>query len=142
MKRARLVFAAAVAFGAAGPAAAAEVTLDYDYYRARVEPIFMAKREGHARCYVCHAGANNAFRLLPPTGPDHKWTDAESRKNFQVASALVTPGAPDKSHLLTYPLAPEAGGYIYHSGGRQFMTKNEPEWQTLAAWVKGARLKN
>ena len=69
------------------------------------------------------------------------WNDAESRQNFTYASALVTPGNPDKSHLLTYPLAPEAGGSIYHSGGRQFESKNDPEWQAIAEWVKGAKLK-
>ena len=27
------------------------------------------------------------------------------------------------------------------SGGRQFATKNDPEWKVLAAWVNGAKLK-
>ena len=31
-------------------AGAAESALDYDYSRNRVEPIFLEKREGHARC--------------------------------------------------------------------------------------------
>jgi hypothetical protein len=119
---------------------AAEPALDYDFFKARVEPIFMNKREGHARCFVCHSDANNAFRLQKMSGKNHTWTEEESRKNFVAASALVTPGNPDKSHLLLYPLAPEAGGSIYHSGGRQFNSKNDPEWKTLAAWVNGAKL--
>jgi len=40
-------------------------SLDYATFRAKVEPIFLKKREGHARCVVCHAGAGNAFRLQP-----------------------------------------------------------------------------
>ena len=41
-------------------------------YKAKVEPIFLKKREGHARCVVCHAGAGNAFRLQPlAPGRDH-----------------------------------------------------------------------
>src|SRR3974390_2666094 len=42
--------------------------LDYQFFKTRVEPIFLKKRAGHARCYVCHAESNNAFRLerLPP----------------------------------------------------------------------------
>jgi hypothetical protein len=120
---------------------AAQVSLDYEYYKARVEPLFLAKRDGHARCFVCHSDANNAFRLQKLPEKSHIWADAESRKNFAMVSALVTPGNPDKSHLLVYPLAPEAGGSIYHSGGRQFRTKNDPEWKILAAWVNGATLK-
>lgn len=120
---------------------AAQVSLDYEYYKARVEPLFLAKRDGHARCFVCHSDANNAFRLQKLPEKSHIWADAESRKNFAMVSALVTPGNPDKSHLLVYPLAPEAGGSIYHSGGRQFRTKNDPEWRILAAWVNGATLK-
>jgi hypothetical protein len=122
-------------------AGAAESALDYDYYKARVEPIFLTKRPGHARCVVCHAGANNAFRLQQPSGKNHTWTDDESRKNFTLVSALVTPGNAEKSHLLTYPLAPEAGGSIYHSGGRQFASRDDPQWKTIAAWVNGAKLK-
>jgi len=41
---------------------------DYEFFKARVEPIFLKKKPGHTRCYVCHAESNNAFRLekLPP----------------------------------------------------------------------------
>ena len=122
-------------------AGAAESALDYEYYKNRVEPIFLEKREGHARCVVCHADANNAFRLQHLSGKSERWTDEESRKNFKIVSALVTPGSADRSHLLMYPLAPEAGGSIYHSGGRQFATKDDPRWKTIAEWVNGAKLK-
>ena len=83
---------------------------------------------------------NTAFRLQHMAPQAKAWSEDQSRKNFAIVSALVTPGNPDKSHLLMYPLAPEAGGSIYHSGGRQFKSKNDPEWQAMAAWVKGARL--
>ena len=126
---------------AATDAPAAESALDYDYYKARVEPIFLTKRPGHARCVVCHAGSNNAFRLQQLSGKSQTWTDEESHKNFTIVSALVTPGNAEKSHLLTYPLAPEAGGSIYHSGGRQFASRDDPQWKTIAAWVNGAKLK-
>ena len=38
-------------------------TLDYEFYKTKVQPIFLAKRPGHAPCVVCHAEANNMFRL-------------------------------------------------------------------------------
>jgi hypothetical protein len=134
-----LATAAAVAFVVC-PVQAAEPVLDYQFFKARVEPIFLTKRDGHARCFVCHSDANNAFRLQKLPEKAKAWTDDESRKNFVAVSALVTPGNPDKSHLLMYPLAPEAGGSIYHSGGRQFNSKSDPEWKTMAEWVNGAKL--
>lgn len=124
------------------PAFAAVETLDYGFFKARVEPIFLKKRPGHARCAICHVDANNALKLQKLSANKTGWAEEESRKNFNLVSALVTPGEPDKSHLLLYPLAPEAGGSTYHSGGRQFATKNDPDWKTIAAWVKGAKLKS
>jgi len=49
-----------------------------------------------------------------------------------MASQLVTPDGPLNSPPLTYPLAPEAGGDAFHSGGRQFESQNDPDWQILA----------
>ncbi len=143
MKFTRLAVAVAVSLAmfAATNATAAESALDYGYYKSRVEPIFLKKRAGHARCATCHADANNALKLQKLSAKSTVWSDEESRKNFTLASALVTPGSPDKSHLLMYPLAPEAGGSVYHSGGRQFASKNDPDWKTIAAWVNGAKLK-
>ncbi len=113
-------------------------SLDYEFFKTRVEPIFLQKRPGHTRCVVCHAErSNNAFRLekLPAAGSF--WTEEQSRRNYEMASRLVVPGKPDSSLLLLQPLAPEAGGNPYHSGGRQFETKNDPEWKILAEWVAG-----
>ena len=60
------------------------------------------------------------------------------RQNFATISKLVNAGEPDTSRLLLHPLAPEGGGDVYHSGGRQFADKNDPEWKAIAAWVNGA----
>ena len=32
-------------------------------------------------------------------------------------------------------LAPEAGGNSFHNGGRQFESKDDPDWKTLARWA-------
>ncbi len=116
---------------AAGPA------LDFDAFKSKVEPIFLQKRPGHTRCYVCHAESNNNFRLEKLAPGEAMWNDDESRKNFAMISKLVNPGAPDTSRLLLHPLAPEGGGDAFHSGGRQFADKNDPAWKTIAEWVKG-----
>src|SRR5690242_3366520 len=93
---------------------AADPALDYDSYKRRVEPIFLKKRAGHARCATCHQLSNNAFRLekLPSGGAT--WTDEQSRKNFAMVSTLVVPGDLAQSRLLLQPLAPQAGGNAYH----------------------------
>ena len=112
--------------------------LDYQFFKASVEPIFLNKRPGHTRCYVCHAErSNNAFKLEKLAAGSSFWSEAQSRRNFEMASRLVVPGKPDSSLLLLHPLAPEAGGSAYHSGGRQFATKNDAEWKTIARWVGG-----
>ena len=115
------------------------VSLDYAFYKSNVEPIFLKLRPGHARCFACHSAENRIFHLekLPPDSA--AWTDEQSRKNFQSATHLVVPGNPGMSPLLLHPLAPEAGGDAFHSGGRQFISQNDPDWLTLAAWVRGAR---
>src|SRR6266853_1293058 len=102
--------------------------LDYDFFKARVEPIFLEKRMGHTRCYVCHAESNNGFRLERLSPGTNTWSDEQSRRNFEMASRLVNPGDASSSRLLQQPLAPEAGGNVFHSGGRQFASKEDPGW--------------
>jgi YVTN family beta-propeller protein len=110
---------------------------DFETYRKCVEPIFLKRRPGHARCYSCHTLSNRVFHLeaLPPGATD--WTAEQSQKNFQSVLELVVPGHPESSWLLLHPLAPEAGGHPFHSGGRQFESKDDPDWQTLSDWVRG-----
>ena len=64
-----MIVAAAPALQSPG-ALPAEPALGYDCFKTRVEPIFLKKRVDHARCYVCHSDANNAFKLekLPAGG--------------------------------------------------------------------------
>src|SRR5438105_9194828 len=116
------------------PAAAAQ--LDYDIFKTKIQPIFLTPRpaNGNARCAACHArGAGAYLEPLPPGAS--MWTDDQSRRNFDRVSRLVVPGQPLKSILLINPLAPEAGGTPWHEGGKHWMSQNDPEWQTLAAWV-------
>jgi len=119
--------------------AAPRPTLDYEFFRTRVQPVFLDKRPTHTRCYVCHAESNNGFRLERLSAGASVWNDEQSHKNFEMASKLVNPGDPDSSRLLMQPLAPEAGGNVFHSGGRQFASKDDPGWKTLAAWVNGQK---
>src|SRR6267378_5973657 len=111
-------------------------SLDFEYFKAKVQPILLAKREGHARCVSCHTtGTPMRFQPLSPGAAT--WNDEESRKNFDVIRARVVRDNPLKSKLLTHPLAEQAGGDNTHDGGKHWMSQDDPEWQTLAAWVRG-----
>ena len=126
----------------AGAVSAAEPSLDYQFFKSRVEPIFLKKRDEHVRCYVCHSESNSAFKLEKLPEGKTFWSEEQSRRQFEAVSRIVVPGEPGKSLLLLRPLAPEHGGYAYHSGGRQFASRDTPEWKTIAAWINGAKLKN
>jgi len=140
-----MMLAAVMVLGAIAPTGLvaqpkAKPTLDYDFYKARVEPLFLKKKAGHTRCVVCHSESNNFFKLEPMSSGAKAWNEEQSRKNFETVSKLVNPGEPMVSRLLMHPLAPEGGGDVFHSGGRQFPSKRDPAWRTLAAWINGATL--
>ena len=113
-------------------------SFDFQYFLTKVEPIFFKARPGHARCYGCHILSNRAFRLEPLAQGNSEWTTEQSRKNFQSTIQQVVAGDPVSSRLLMHPLAPEAGGEAFHSGGRQFASQNDSDWLTMADWVRGA----
>jgi hypothetical protein len=133
--------AAALALATASFVSRAETTLDYDYFKAKVQPIFLTKRPTHARCVMCHAGANNMLKLEELPAGAQTWSEEQSRKNFDTVSKIIQAvDDPIQSKILVHPLAPEAGGDVYHSGGRQFANRNDPNWKTIYAWAKGAKL--
>jgi len=113
-------------------------TLDFDAYRAKVEPIFLKKRPDHARCVSCHVAALSRFRLEMLADGQTEWTPAQSRLNFQVVSQLVNFKDVLASPLLKHPLAEAAGGDPAHSGGEQFQTRDDPDWKTIEAWIRMA----
>ena len=119
-------------------------SLDYEFFKTRVEPIFIKKRwPDHSRCYVCHELSRHGGGPLSlesvPAGASF-WTEEQSRHNFEVVSKLVIPGDPASSLFLQMPLAPEAGGLAdTHQGGRQFTSKDDPDWKNMEAWVRGAK---
>jgi len=126
------------------PADAQTPQLDYEFFKTRVEPIFLKKRsDDHVRCYVCHqmmrhSGGPLSLQMLPAGGSF--WTEEQSRQNFETVSKLVVPGNPSLSLFLRMPMAPEAGGLAdTHQGGRQFASEDDPDWKTMKAWVMGQK---
>jgi hypothetical protein len=110
-------------------------SLDFEYFRTKVQPIFIAKRPGHARCIACH-GSGTPLRLQPLPPGSTSWNEEDSRKNFQAVQRVALPGNL-KSRLLVHALEEQAGGDFYHNGGKHFTSQNDPEWQVLKAFVLG-----
>ena len=120
---------------AAAAGQSATPSLDFDFFKTRVQPIFTAKRPGHARCISCHI-AGTPLRLQPLDPGSNTWNDEASRKNFDAMRRVVAPGNA-KSRLLMHPLAEKAGGDFFHNGGKHWTSQTDPEWRTLKAWVMG-----
>jgi len=116
------------------------VQLNYEFFKEKVEPIFLFKRPGHARCVVCHTINHVPLHLVPLSPGSTTWNEEQSRQNFELVQRVVVPGSME-SPLLRHPLAQQAGGDPAHGGGKHFNSQDDPEWLTLKAFVFGATLK-
>ena len=112
--------------------------LDFEFFMTKVQPIFLAKREGHSRCVSCHSrGTPMRLQALSPGAAT--WNEEQSRKNFQVVAPRVIFRNLTESRLLVHPLLADGGGDFYHSGGKHWNSFLDPEWQVLANWVCGRK---
>jgi YVTN family beta-propeller protein len=125
----------AVLLGGPVESASTAPALDFSFFQERVEPIFVQKRPGHARCVTCHQHGSPPLEPISPGAVT--WNEEQSRKNFAIWKQFVVPGKPMKSALLLHPLAEAAGGDRFHAGGKHWKSQSDPEWQVLAAWVRG-----
>jgi hypothetical protein len=130
------MLAAAVVAGAALRAQAP--TLDYETFKAKVQPIFLVKHEGFARCYVCHS-QGTPFRLQRLSEGASSYNEEQSKLNFQAVQKLVKPGDPKVSRLMRMPLSHDAGGTEYHPGGKRWESTTNAEYTTIAEWIRGTR---
>ncbi len=117
--------------------AAPEPALDFEFFRACVQPVFANPREGHIKCSNCHAGGLAGFAPVPQGGG--AWDDQEARRAFQSISRLILPGNPEQSRFMLKPLHPDGGGSYTHNGPRRWQTRDDPEYRMLAGWVRGER---
>ncbi|HLG95018.1 MAG TPA: hypothetical protein VKX49_01770 [Bryobacteraceae bacterium] len=139
MRLALLALMAAGAFAQTPSSSGDASPLDYEFFKTKVQPIFLAKRPGHARCYVCHS-TGTPFRLQRLSPGATSWDDEQSRKNFRASSAMVNTSEPEQSLLLREPLAESAGGNHFHPGGKHWESKDAPEWKILDEWAHGQKL--
>jgi hypothetical protein len=123
---------------APAPGSAAAAALDYEFFKTRVQPIFLARRDGHTRCVSCHS-KGTPMRLQALSSGATTWNEEQSKRNFLAVQARVIPRDLTSSKLLLHPLLAEGGGDFYHSGGKHWNSFLDPEWQTLANWVCGRK---
>jgi YVTN family beta-propeller protein len=116
-------------------------SLDFEFFRVRVQQVFTTKRPGNARCVTCHT-VGTPMRLQPLSPGSATWNEEQSRKNFEIVRLRVVPGNPAASRLLQHPLAESAGGDPHHDGGTHWTSKDDREYQMLAAWVPGDTMRS
>ncbi len=114
--------------------------LDFAFYRSCVQQVFADPREGHLPCTRCHAGGSAGFAPAPANGSS--WTEQEARRGFEVIQRLIVPGNPEESRWMLKPLHPDGGGSYTHNGVRRWQSRDDPEWQMLAEWIRGERTGN
>jgi len=112
--------------------------LDFQTFRTKIEPMFLARRGDHARCYACHS-QGTPLRLQEMSPGASSWTEEQSRANFAAMQRVVVPGQPKLSRLLLMPLEHEAGGTEFHPGGKHFKSMDDPEVKTLVAWITNVK---
>jgi hypothetical protein len=137
---ARRLWAQGESANAPAASAANGGSLDYQFFKEKVEPIFLNKRPGHARCVTCHSTNNVRLHLVALSPGATAWTEEQSRENFELVKRVAFPGNL-QSPLLIHPLLEQAGGDFFHSGGKHFDSQNDPEWLTLKAFVMGETAK-
>ena len=111
--------------------------IDFEFFRACVQPVFTTPREGHIKCSNCHGAGLIGFAPVPENGKS--WNDQEAKRAFSTITRLIVAGNPEQSRFLLKPLHPDGGGSYTHNGPRRWPTRNDPEWQMLAQWVRGER---
>ena len=113
-----------------------QVAVDFQFYRACVHPnVLSVGKYGQLSCTSCHAGGQAGF--APRGASGGALTEAEARQGFATLQRLIVPGDPERSRFLLKPLHPDGGGSYAHNGVRRWQGRNDPEWQTLAAWIRG-----
>ena len=118
-------------------AATPDPPLDFEFFRACVQPVFANPREGHIKCSNCHNAGIIGF--APPPQDGKAWNDQEAKRAFSTITRLIVPGNPEQSRFLLKPLHPDGGGSYTHNGPRRWASRKDPEFQMLAQWVRGER---
>ena len=123
--------------------------LDEPYFRCHVQPV-MAKS---CASFACHGDTKRFLRVfarnrlryaLPEEKRNALLQPVELTHNLDSARAYVDLRSPEHSLLLEKPLD-IAGGGAFHGGANEYdkgdvmLTRDDPDYQTLLAWVRGEK---
>jgi hypothetical protein len=136
-----------VAAGCASPTPELALTApDRVAFETQAYPILLRDCGFHA----CHGSSERYFQVFGPghgrlvlgTQPLAELQPVEVEHSYQRARSMIDPERPERSPLLTKPLATAAGG-VGHQGvdslGRNvYVDEMEPGYAALAAWVMTA----
>lgn len=126
-----------------------DVAPDFEYFKARVQPLLVKPGADGRACVMCHATqAGFALKLPGKAG----FTETQSRANFESVLRQVNRDAPKKSKVLLKPTRPNdnAGDPALegatHGGGTRWGRSTEEasgsvEYETVLDWIRGARTK-
>ena len=124
--------------------------LDYEYYVEKVQPIM----ETRCAFYACHGSQERSFQIYqearmrqnPEAGlieATLPLTDSELERNFRQAAGLIF-GHRDRENSLLFSKPLESGtrhgGATLFGGPDVFLSREDPDYQTLLQWANGARL--
>jgi hypothetical protein len=134
-----------------GSGSAAPPDVDPAYFVQRVQPIL----EHNCAFFACHGSRDRSFqvyqevRLREIPDPDPlceapaPLTPSELERNFrQAAGMLFGFDDPEDSPLFSKPLqsGTRHGGSTLFGGPDVFPNRQDPDYQTLLRWARGARL--
>jgi hypothetical protein len=117
--------------------------LDYDYFVARVEPVFARKGPDGQACATCHQ-THTIFRLSRP-GPNGSFSEEQSQLHYRSALKVVDLANPERSLLLRKPLSDARDEGVLdqktlsHGGGIRWADAEDPAYRVILEWINGAK---
>jgi hypothetical protein len=125
--------------------------VDYQYFLEKVYPVL----ETRCAFYACHGSRQRSFqiyavgRMREILDPDPIFqnplplTPTERERNFKMAAGMLYGfDNPEDSLLFSKPLTggTRHGGQTLFGGPNVFLSRGDPDYQTLLKWARGARL--
>jgi len=108
------------------PGGGRNLALSFEQFEQRVQPVLV--RHGCDAGGDCHGGGiRGSFELSPAGAKD-------ARFDFEQTALQVWAAAPDRSPILTEPLADSAGGTPH--GIKAFGSTGDADYQAIRAWIQ------
>lgn len=110
----------------APPSGGRQYVLDESVYGTLISPVLTNRGCDNIACHG--GGLRGTLELSPPEDKDLFF-------DFDQVARQVDPALPASSPLLMKPLAEAAGGDV-HTAGVTFIDTDDPDYQTILAWIE------